>query len=77
MQILQFIKPHCASYIVYPSCNGFLKNNIGPLNNGLLIFILGIPDQTEWNLDPNASYVYYCANETIHGNNQATTFQIV
>ncbi len=20
-----------------------------------------------WNLDPDASYVYYCANETIHG----------
>lgn len=26
-----------------------------------------IPPQTEWNLDPNASYVYYCANETVHG----------
>lgn len=26
-----------------------------------------IPPQEEWNLDPNASYVYYCANETIHG----------
>ena len=28
---------------------------------------LDIPDQSEWNLDPDASYVYYCANETIHG----------
>lgn len=27
----------------------------------------GIPDQSEWNLDPNASYVYICTNETIHG----------
>ncbi|XP_078037614.1 phosphoserine aminotransferase [Augochlora pura] len=26
-----------------------------------------VPDQSTWNLDPNASYVYYCANETIHG----------
>jgi len=26
-----------------------------------------IPDQSEWNLDPEASYVYYCDNETIHG----------
>lgn len=26
-----------------------------------------IPPQSEWNLDPNASYVYYCANETVHG----------
>ncbi|KAL8563904.1 Phosphoserine aminotransferase [Nucella lapillus] len=26
-----------------------------------------IPDPSTWNLNPNASYVYYCANETIHG----------
>lgn len=26
-----------------------------------------IPDSSTWNLDPNASYVYYCANETVHG----------
>ncbi|ESO89717.1 hypothetical protein LOTGIDRAFT_192615 [Lottia gigantea] len=26
-----------------------------------------IPDQSTWNLSPEASYVYYCANETIHG----------
>lgn len=27
----------------------------------------GIPEESEWKLDPNASYVYYCANETING----------
>ena len=26
-----------------------------------------IPDRSQWNLTPNASYVYYCANETVHG----------
>jgi len=26
-----------------------------------------IPEQSTWNLSPNASYVYYCANETVHG----------
>ena len=26
-----------------------------------------IPDQSSWNLDPEASYVYYCANETVDG----------
>lgn len=26
-----------------------------------------IPDQSTWNLDPNASYVYYCDNETVDG----------
>ncbi|XP_069482001.1 phosphoserine aminotransferase [Ambystoma mexicanum] len=26
-----------------------------------------IPDQSTWSLNPDASYVYYCSNETIHG----------
>ncbi|XP_037654183.1 phosphoserine aminotransferase [Choloepus didactylus] len=26
-----------------------------------------IPDPSTWNLNPDASYVYYCANETVHG----------
>lgn len=26
-----------------------------------------IPDPSTWKLDPNASYVYYCDNETVHG----------
>ncbi|GFR78631.1 phosphoserine aminotransferase, partial [Elysia marginata] len=26
-----------------------------------------IPDPSTWNLNPEASYVYFCANETIHG----------
>ncbi|KAJ0178866.1 hypothetical protein K1T71_005641 [Dendrolimus kikuchii] len=28
---------------------------------------IDIPDQSTWNLDPNASYVHLCTNETIHG----------
>lgn len=26
-----------------------------------------VPDKSTWNLDPNASYVYYCDNETVDG----------
>lgn len=26
-----------------------------------------IPEESEWKLNPEASYLYYCANETIHG----------
>lgn len=26
-----------------------------------------VPDQSEWKLDPNASFVYYCDNETVDG----------
>lgn len=29
----------------------------------------GIPDQSSWNLDPEAAYVYYCDNETVNGKN--------
>lgn len=28
---------------------------------------INIADQSEWKLSPNASYVYYCDNETVHG----------
>ncbi|KAF5904782.1 phosphoserine aminotransferase, partial [Clarias magur] len=27
----------------------------------------GIPDSSSWTLNPSASYVYYCCNETVHG----------
>lgn len=26
-----------------------------------------IPDQSTWSLNPNASYLYYCDNETVDG----------
>ena len=26
-----------------------------------------IAEKSDWSLSPNASYVYYCANETVHG----------
>jgi len=26
-----------------------------------------IPDQSHWKIDPDAAYMYYCDNETIHG----------
>ncbi|XP_076843215.1 phosphoserine aminotransferase isoform X2 [Brachyhypopomus gauderio] len=26
-----------------------------------------IPDSSTWSLNPSASYVYYCSNETVHG----------
>ena len=29
--------------------------------------MIEIPDPSTWTLSPEASYVYYCANETVHG----------
>lgn len=26
-----------------------------------------IPEKDQWQLTPDAAYVYYCANETVHG----------
>lgn len=37
------------------------------MTSGFLFCLLGIPDPSTWNLNPDASYVYYCANETVHG----------
>ena len=31
------------------------------------MYFIGIPDQSEWKLNPEASYVYYCDNETVDG----------
>lgn len=28
---------------------------------------IAIPPSNEWSLSPNATYVYYCDNETVHG----------
>lgn len=29
--------------------------------------MIEIPDPSTWNLNPDASYLYFCANETVHG----------
>jgi hypothetical protein len=31
------------------------------------IYFSEIPHPSTWNLDPNASYVHFCSNETVHG----------
>lgn len=33
----------------------------------MFLLLLGIPDSSSWSLNPSASYVYYCCNETVHG----------
>lgn len=42
-----------------------LKKHI-PLFSIILSFS-EIPDPSTWNLNPDSSYIYYCANETVHG----------
>ncbi|XP_026198911.1 phosphoserine aminotransferase [Anabas testudineus] len=37
--------------VVHPKLNSYTK----------------IPDSSSWTLNPSASYVYYCCNETVHG----------
>lgn len=33
-----------------------------------------IAEQSKWSLTPNAAYVYYCWNETVHGTTQLTGY---
>lgn len=40
---------------------------LSPVTSGFLFCLSGVPDPSTWNLNPDASYVYYCANETVHG----------
>lgn len=67
------LKPgHCADYIVTGSWSakaakeaekyGKIHKVIPPTKE-----YVSIPDQSTWNLNPDASYIYYCDNETIHG----------
>lgn len=34
---------------------------------GFVCVCVEIPDPNSWTLNPSASYVYYCSNETVHG----------
>ncbi|XP_043916811.1 phosphoserine aminotransferase [Protopterus annectens] len=62
----------CADYIVTGSWSAKAAKEAekyGTVNLVLkkLESYTGIPDPSDWNLNPDASYIYYCANETIHG----------
>lgn len=35
-----------------------------------------IADKPQWSLTPNASYVYYCDNETVHGESSSMIGQL-
>ena len=56
-----------ANFVMYILTLLDCLNQISTITGQCFFLVQGIPSQEEWNLDPNASYVYYCANETIHG----------
>eukprot|EP00069_Balaena_mysticetus_P012804 bmy_21856T0 len=62
----------CADYVVTGSWSAKAveeAKKIGTVNivHPKLGSYTKIPDPSTWNLSPDASYVYYCANETVHG----------
>lgn len=67
------LKPHCkADYIVSGTWSSKAAKEAAKYGTVNLVMpktstYTGIADLSEWNLDPEASYVYYCDNETIHG----------
>ncbi|XP_034503233.1 phosphoserine aminotransferase [Ailuropoda melanoleuca] len=62
----------CADYVVTGSWSAKAAEEakkLGTVNivHSKLGSYTKIPDPSTWNLSPDASYVYYCANETVHG----------
>lgn len=62
-----------ADYAVTGTWSGKAAKEATKYGNVNLVFPKGdkpgsLPDQSTWKMDPNASYVYYCANETVDGN---------
>ncbi|XP_077105124.1 phosphoserine aminotransferase [Ranitomeya variabilis] len=62
----------CADYIVTGSWSAKAAKEAekyGKVNivHPKLASYTEIPDPDSWNLNPEASYVYYCGNETVHG----------
>lgn len=50
------------------SVNLIVHNCLQTLLNFLFLLISPeIPEPNTWTLNPAASYVYYCCNETVHG----------
>ena len=52
-------------FLIYSSTSTSSHNNLKL--NIHLYFLPVIPEESSWDLNPEASYVYYCANETVHG----------
>lgn len=44
-----------------------LTSNPTISNIHLHLAFVGVPNSNQWKLDNQASYIYYCANETVHG----------
>lgn len=42
-------------------------NMVIPPNGIIPDQLTTVPDQSTWTLDPNASFVFYCDNETVNG----------
>lgn len=70
---LMALKPgHSADYIVTGSWSAKAAQEAEKYGTVNLVVpkkkkYTSIEDQSTWKLNPEASYVYYCANETIHG----------
>ncbi|CRK87193.1 CLUMA_CG000998, isoform A [Clunio marinus] len=65
-------KTGCADYAVTGAWSAKAFKEAQKYGKANLVFpkaekFTTIPNQSEWKLDPNASYVYYCDNETVDG----------
>ncbi|KAG2465420.1 SERC aminotransferase, partial [Polypterus senegalus] len=72
LNLLGLKKDHCADYVVTGAWSGKAAKEAEKYGKINTVFpkmdsYTKIPDVSNWNLNPDASYVYYCSNETVHG----------
>ncbi|KAM9446476.1 phosphoserine aminotransferase-like [Clarias gariepinus] len=72
LNLIGLKEDRCADYIVtgkWSATAAKEAEKYGKVNmvNPKVDRYTGIPDSSSWSLNPSASYVYYCCNETIHG----------
>ncbi|XP_067886104.1 phosphoserine aminotransferase-like isoform X5 [Heterodontus francisci] len=72
LNLIGLKEARCADYVVTGSWSANAAKEAakyGKVNivHPKLDAYIKVPNPSTWNLSPNASYVYYCANETVHG----------
>uniref|UniRef100_A0A8C4RIS8 Phosphoserine aminotransferase n=1 Tax=Erpetoichthys calabaricus TaxID=27687 RepID=A0A8C4RIS8_ERPCA len=72
LNLIGLKKDHCADYVVTGAWSGKAAKEAEKYGKINTVFpkmdsYTKIPDVSNWNLNPDASYVYYCSNETVHG----------
>ncbi|KAK2181029.1 hypothetical protein NP493_414g00033 [Ridgeia piscesae] len=72
MNLMGLKESRCADYVITGTWSAKAAKEAEKYGKVHLVFpkrdkYHDIPDMSTWKLNPDASYVHYCANETVHG----------